>query len=51
MPDPPTTPACVAYNYELDPGSYGYQPRLGWGIAFSIVFAFIAIVQIENFLQ
>lgn len=45
MPDPPTTPACVAYNHELDPGSYGYQPSLGWGITFTIVFTFIAIAQ------
>jgi hypothetical protein len=41
----PDTPACDPYDATLNPGSYGYRPSLGWGIAFTLLFAAIAVGQ------
>ncbi|KAL3451154.1 RTA1 like protein-domain-containing protein [Aspergillus insuetus] len=41
----PDTPACAAYNPILDPGSYGYQPSLSWGIVYTVIFGIIACAQ------
>ncbi|KAL4884291.1 RTA1 like protein-domain-containing protein [Aspergillus karnatakaensis] len=47
----PDTPACEAYNATLNPGSYGYQPSLSWGIVFTLLFTIIATGHLYHMLR
>ncbi|KAI9039847.1 RTA1 domain-containing protein [Aspergillus affinis] len=47
----PDIPACTPYDRRLSTGNYGYQPSLGWGIAFTLLFTAIAVGQAIHVLR